>query len=178
MYEDLGFDMVWSVEHHFTDYELIPDPVQMLSYVCGRTKKIGLGTFVIVLPWHDPVRVAEQIAMLDNFARGRELLLGFGRGAAQVEYDGFRVSMSEARERLIEEYRGREVRPRTGSFFLCRRIFQHPGDAHSPASGQFGPDRTDVRGHYQPRDWRDHGAGRLGHADHPPEELGRPPEGL
>ena len=102
MYEDLGFDMVWSVEHHFTDYELIPDPVQMLSYVCGRTKKIGLGTFVIVLPWHDPVRVAEQIAMLDNFARGRELLLGFGRGAAQVEYDGFRVSMSEARERLIE----------------------------------------------------------------------------
>ena len=102
MYEELGFDMVWSVEHHFTDYELIPDPLQMLSYICGRTRKIGLGTFVIVLPWHDPVRVAEQIAMLDNFSRGRELLLGFGRGAGQVEYDGFRVSMSEARDRLVE----------------------------------------------------------------------------
>ena len=102
MYEDLGFDMVWSVEHHFTDYELIPDPLQMLSYVCGRTKKIGLGTFVIVLPWHDPVRIVEQITMLDNFSRGRELLLGFGRGVGQVEYDGFRVSMSEARERLVE----------------------------------------------------------------------------
>ncbi len=102
MYEDLGFDMVWSTEHHFTDYELIPDPLQMLSYVCGRTRKIGLGTFVIVLPWHDPVRVAEQIAMLDNFAAGRELLLGFGRGAGEVEYNGFRVSMSEARERMIE----------------------------------------------------------------------------
>lgn len=102
MYEDLGFDMVWSVEHHFTDYELIPDPLQMLSYVCGRTRKIGLGTFVIVLPWHDPVRVAEQIAMLDNFAAGRELLLGFGRGAGEVEYNSFRVPMSEARERLIE----------------------------------------------------------------------------
>ena len=101
-YEELGFDMVWSVEHHFTDYELIPDPLQMLSYICGRTRKIGLGTFVIVLPWHDPVRVAEQIAMLDNFSRGRELLLGFGRGAGQVEYDGFRVSMSEARDRLVE----------------------------------------------------------------------------
>lgn len=72
----------------------------MLSHVCGRTRKIGLGTFVIVLPWHDPVRVAEQIAMLDHFAAGRELLLGFGRGAGEVR--GFRVSMSEARERLIE----------------------------------------------------------------------------
>jgi alkanesulfonate monooxygenase SsuD/methylene tetrahydromethanopterin reductase-like flavin-dependent oxidoreductase (luciferase family) len=95
----LGFDSLWAVEHHFDNYAMIP--VQFLTYIAGRTSKINLGTAVIVLPWHDPVRVAEQIAMLDILSHGR-LLVGFGRGAAKLEYDGFRVPMDEARERFIE----------------------------------------------------------------------------
>jgi alkanesulfonate monooxygenase SsuD/methylene tetrahydromethanopterin reductase-like flavin-dependent oxidoreductase (luciferase family) len=60
-----------------------------------------LGTAVIVLPWHDPVRVAEEIALLDVLCGGR-CLFGFGRGAASVEYAGFRIPMEEARPRFVE----------------------------------------------------------------------------
>ena len=68
----------------------------MLSYFAGRTQRVMLGTGVIVLPWHDPIRVAEQIALLDVLCGGR-CLFGFGRGAASVEYEGFRIPMEEAR---------------------------------------------------------------------------------
>jgi alkanesulfonate monooxygenase SsuD/methylene tetrahydromethanopterin reductase-like flavin-dependent oxidoreductase (luciferase family) len=99
--EPLGFDSLWSVEHHFTPYTMVPDVVQFLTYMAGRTSKIELGTMVIVLPWHDPVRVAEQIAMLDLLSDGR-IIIGFGRGAATVEYNGFRVPMDESRDRFVE----------------------------------------------------------------------------
>jgi alkanesulfonate monooxygenase SsuD/methylene tetrahydromethanopterin reductase-like flavin-dependent oxidoreductase (luciferase family) len=99
--EPLGFDSLFALEHHFTGYAMSPSPTQLLSYFAGRTRRITLGTAVIVLPWHDPVRVAEEIALLDILTGGR-CLFGFGRGAASVEYAGFRVSMEEARPRFVE----------------------------------------------------------------------------
>ncbi|HWD57981.1 MAG TPA: LLM class flavin-dependent oxidoreductase [Stellaceae bacterium] len=99
--EPLGFDSIFALEHHFTGYAMSPAPTQLLAYYAGRTKRIQLGTAVIVLPWHDPVRVAEQIALLDILCGGR-CLFGFGRGAASVEYEGFRVPMGEARPRFVE----------------------------------------------------------------------------
>jgi alkanesulfonate monooxygenase SsuD/methylene tetrahydromethanopterin reductase-like flavin-dependent oxidoreductase (luciferase family) len=99
--EPLGFESVWSVEHHFTDYTMCPDVLQFLTYMAGRTKQAKLGSMVVVLPWHDPMRVAEQIAMLDNISGGR-MILGLGRGAGKVEFDGFRLSMDESRERFVE----------------------------------------------------------------------------
>src|SRR5437660_4421338 len=99
--EPLGFDSLFALEHHFTGYAMSPAPTQLLSYYAGRTRRIALGTAVIVLPWHDPVRVAEQIALLDILCGGR-CLFGFGRGAASVEYEGFRVPMEEARPRFVE----------------------------------------------------------------------------
>lgn len=99
--EPLGFDSIWALEHHFTGYAMSPAPTQLLAYYAGRTKRIQLGTAVIVLPWHDPVRVAEEIALLDVMCGGR-CLFGFGRGAASVEYAGFRVPMEEARARFVE----------------------------------------------------------------------------
>ena len=99
--EPLGFESVWGVEHHFTDYTMCPDVLQFLTYVAGRTERIQLGSMVVVLPWHDPLRVAEQVAMLDAMSRGR-LILGLGRGAGKVEFDGFRLSMEEARLRFVE----------------------------------------------------------------------------
>jgi len=101
MAEPLGFDSLWSLEHHFTGYAMTPSPIQFLSYFAGHTKQIQLGTAVIVLPWHDPVRIAEEIAMLDVMSGGRTVF-GFGRGAGSVEYDGFRVPMDEARGRFVE----------------------------------------------------------------------------
>jgi alkanesulfonate monooxygenase SsuD/methylene tetrahydromethanopterin reductase-like flavin-dependent oxidoreductase (luciferase family) len=99
--EPLGFDSLFSLEHHFTGYSMSPSPLQILSYFAGRTKRITLGTCVIVLPWQDPIRVAEQIAYLDLLCRGR-CMFGFGRGAASAEYAGFRIPMEEARPRFAE----------------------------------------------------------------------------
>lgn len=98
--EDLGFDSVWTVEHHFTDYTMCPDPLQLLGWVAARTN-LQVGTGVIVLPWNDPMRLAERIAMLDNLSGGR-LILGIGRGLARVEYEGFRVPMDTSRQRFLE----------------------------------------------------------------------------
>ena len=99
--EPLGFDSLFGLEHHFTGYSMSPHPLQLLSYYAAKTKKITLGTCVIVLPWHDPIRVAEQIAYLDLLCGGR-CMFGFGRGAASVEYAGFRIPMEEARPRFAE----------------------------------------------------------------------------
>jgi alkanesulfonate monooxygenase SsuD/methylene tetrahydromethanopterin reductase-like flavin-dependent oxidoreductase (luciferase family) len=99
--EPLGFDSLFALEHHFTGYAMSPSPVQLLSYFAGRTRRITLGTAVIVLPWHDPVRIAEEMALLDILCGGR-CLFGFGRGAARVEYAGMRIPMDEARARFVE----------------------------------------------------------------------------
>ena len=99
--EPLGFESIWGVEHHFTDYTMCPDVLQFLTYMAGRTTRAQLGSMVVVLPWHDPMRVAEEVAMLDTIADGR-LILGLGRGAGKVEFDGFRLSMDESRPRFVE----------------------------------------------------------------------------
>ena len=99
--EPLGFDSVWSVEHHFTDYTMCPDVVQFLSWMAAKTERVGLGSMVVVLPWHDPIRAAEQIAMLDHLSGGR-MILGIGRGLGRVEFEGFRIDMGESRGRFVE----------------------------------------------------------------------------
>src|SRR2546428_13014280 len=82
--EPLGFDSLFALEHHFTGYAMSPAPTQLLAYYAGRTKRITLGTAVIALPWHDPVRVAEEIAPLDARRRGRALF-GCARGAQRAQ---------------------------------------------------------------------------------------------
>jgi alkanesulfonate monooxygenase SsuD/methylene tetrahydromethanopterin reductase-like flavin-dependent oxidoreductase (luciferase family) len=100
--EPCGLDSVWAVEHHFTDYTMCPNIFEFLSYMAGRTTRIGLGTAAVILPWHkDPLRVATDFAMLDNLSRGRALA-GIGRGLARIEYDGFGIDMAESRDRMNE----------------------------------------------------------------------------
>ena len=101
--EPLGYESIWGTEHHFTDYAVCPDALQFLSYLAGRTKRVKLGSMG-VLPWHDPVRVAEEFVMLDNLSDGR-VIVGIERGVARVEYEGFRLDMSESRGRFIESAR-------------------------------------------------------------------------
>ena len=97
--EEFGFDIIWPVEHHFFDYAMCPDNMQYLSYLAAQTERIQLATGVIILPWNDPVRVVEKMALLDHLSDGRAVL-GLGRGLAQREYHGFGVDMSEARDRF------------------------------------------------------------------------------
>lgn len=96
---ELGFDAIWVTEHHFGDYNLAPAPLQMLAYAAGRHPGITVGSMVVVLPWNDPLRVAEQAVMLDYLSGGR-LLLGFGKGEAKREFRGFGVDLGEGRRRF------------------------------------------------------------------------------
>ncbi len=99
--EPLGFDAVWSVEHHFTDYTMCPDVLQFLTWVAAKTTRVRLGSMVVVLPWHDPMRVAEQVSLLDHMSDGR-VILGIGRGLGRVEFEGFRLDMETSRARFVE----------------------------------------------------------------------------
>lgn len=100
--EPLGFDSYWAIDHHFSPYIMTAGAIQNLTYFAGRTKRIDFGTMVVVLPWYDPVVVAEQISVLDNLLQGRQLTLGLGRGAAKREFDAYRVPMDESRDRFAE----------------------------------------------------------------------------
>ena len=77
--EDMGFDSIWAPEHHFTEYGFCASPMLTLAAMSSVTKRIRLGSGVVVLPFNDPVRVAEEGAMIDLMSDGR-LELGVGQG--------------------------------------------------------------------------------------------------
>lgn len=99
--EPMGFQSVWSAEHHFDDYTMCPNVAQFLTYMAGRTKHVRLGSMVMVLPWHDPVRIAEEVSVLDHVSNGRAIL-GVGRGLGRIEFEGFRREMGHSREHFVE----------------------------------------------------------------------------
>ena len=98
--ESLGFDSVWPAEHHFTEYGYCASPQVSLAAVAARTKRIRLGTGVVVLPFHNPIRVAEDFAFLDLMSDGR-VDLGVGRGYQPTEYRGFGIGEKQAISREI-----------------------------------------------------------------------------
>ena len=101
--EGLGFDALWTIEHHFTPYTMVTNPLQLLTYFAGTTSTVDLGTMVVVAPWHNPVRVAEDIVMLDSLlGPDRNLMCGVGRGLGRREYAGMNVDQNEARGRFDE----------------------------------------------------------------------------
>jgi alkanesulfonate monooxygenase SsuD/methylene tetrahydromethanopterin reductase-like flavin-dependent oxidoreductase (luciferase family) len=102
--DQLGFDGLWPVEHHFSDYSFCPDNIVLLSFMAARTKQIKLATGAVILPWNNPLRVVEKLAMLDNLSDGR-LLFGMGRGLSRSEYEHFGIPMEESRERFDEAAR-------------------------------------------------------------------------
>jgi alkanesulfonate monooxygenase SsuD/methylene tetrahydromethanopterin reductase-like flavin-dependent oxidoreductase (luciferase family) len=98
---DLGFDCLWSAEHHFNDYSFVPDNIALMTYLTALCPNVDVGTAAVILPWHDPLRVAENAAVLDLLSKGR-FRFGMGRGLAKREFDAFRLSMDESRERFDE----------------------------------------------------------------------------
>jgi probable F420-dependent oxidoreductase len=99
--EKLGFSSVFLVEHHFTGFGQVSASLSLLSYLAARTERIRLGTAVVVLPWHNPILVAEQAATLDLLSNGR-LDLGVGKGYRAYEFAGFCVPQDEATARFDE----------------------------------------------------------------------------
>jgi alkanesulfonate monooxygenase SsuD/methylene tetrahydromethanopterin reductase-like flavin-dependent oxidoreductase (luciferase family) len=135
------------VEHHFSPYAMVTDPLQYLTYWAARTERIGMGTMVVVMPWHHPLRVAEQMVMLQYMLGDRDLMVGFGRGAARREYGGFDIPQGESRRRFDEGVsilRTALTQERfniQGEFFRVPDVSQRPQSPHlslrpQPRDGQ------------------------------------------
>jgi alkanesulfonate monooxygenase SsuD/methylene tetrahydromethanopterin reductase-like flavin-dependent oxidoreductase (luciferase family) len=99
--ESLGYDTVWLTEHHFADYGLSASPSVLASAVLSRTTTLKVGLAVYVLPFHDPIRFAEEMATLDIIGSGR-FIVGIGRGNRPTEFMGYRIPQKESRTRLEE----------------------------------------------------------------------------
>lgn len=99
--EELGFHSSFFVEHHFTRHGILSSTLALLSYIAARTRAIRLGTAVLVLPFHDPVRLAEEAATVDLLSGGR-LDLGVGRGFQWTEFNGFDISLDDSTARYDE----------------------------------------------------------------------------
>ena len=99
--EQLGFDSVWFTEHHFSRHGIVSATLSLLAYLAGVTKTIRLGTGVTVLPFHNPIQLAEQAATVDLLSDGR-LDFGVGRGQIRYEYAGFNVDFDSRTDRFQE----------------------------------------------------------------------------
>ena len=99
--ESLGYHSTFLVEHHFTGFGQVSATLNLLAWIGARTTSLRLGTAVIVLPWHNPVLLAEQIATLDLLSNGR-VDTGIGKGYRMKEFEGFSISMDEADARFEE----------------------------------------------------------------------------
>ena len=99
--EALGYDSSFVVEHHFTGFGQVSASLNLLTWVAARTSTLRLGTAVLVLPWHNPVLLAEQAATIDLLSGGR-LEFGVGKGYRHNEFAGFCIPIGEADARFEE----------------------------------------------------------------------------
>ncbi len=99
--EAIGYHSTFLVEHHFTGFGQVSATLNLLTWIGARTTTLRLGTAVLVLPWHNPVLLAEQAATLDLLSGGR-FDFGIGKGYRYNEFAGFCVPMEEAEARFDE----------------------------------------------------------------------------
>ena len=102
--ESMGVDSVWLAEYHFIPFSVLSSPMTVGTAIAARTEKIRIGTAVLVPTLHNPVRLAEDTAMLDTISGGR-LDVGYGRGAASYEYAAYTVDQSTSQQRFQEAIR-------------------------------------------------------------------------
>src|SRR6202035_5819181 len=99
--EALGYHSTFLVEHHFTGFGQVSASLSLLTWLGARTRHLRLGTAVLVLPWHNPVLLAEQAATLDLLSGGR-LDFGIGKGYRHNEFAGFCIPLEEGQARFEE----------------------------------------------------------------------------
>src|SRR5439155_17808705 len=101
--DELGFDVIWLAEHHFDGICAYVDPVSFAAALAVATKRAKIGFAVAQMSLHHPIRMAEQLALIDNISKGR-LIVGLGRGTAYniYDYQGYGIDPAEAYERLVE----------------------------------------------------------------------------
>jgi alkanesulfonate monooxygenase SsuD/methylene tetrahydromethanopterin reductase-like flavin-dependent oxidoreductase (luciferase family) len=99
--DQAGFDSIWLTEHHFTDDGYLASLMPMLAAIAARTKRVSIGTYVLLAPFYHPLRLAEDTATIDVIANGR-LRLGVGMGYRGEEFDGFQVARKQRLGRTLE----------------------------------------------------------------------------
>jgi alkanesulfonate monooxygenase SsuD/methylene tetrahydromethanopterin reductase-like flavin-dependent oxidoreductase (luciferase family) len=133
--EEGGLSTLWVAEHHFHAGGVCPSPPVLLAALGSRTRRLRLGALVSVLPFHRPIELAEQYAMLDQLLEGR-LNLGVGSGYISLEFEGFGVDPLQKRElfdraleTMLAAFDGKEVRaegPNTPPVRVNVRPVQRP----------------------------------------------------
>src|SRR5580704_2504794 len=136
--ESLGFHSTFVVEHHFTGFGQVSATINLLTWLGARTKTLRLGTAVMVLPWHNPVLLAEQAATLDLLSGGR-LDFGIGKGYRYNEFAGFAMPMEEADARFDESmtvitkaFTSNEKFSHKGKFWQFDNVIVEPPPAARP----------------------------------------------
>jgi len=129
--EDLGFDEAWLAEHHFNNFSVIPSPLHVASLLLGKTKNIKIGTAGVLLPYYNPIKLAEDIATIKAFDEDR-FLYGIAKGAFAIydktfNADGItnREVMFEANELIFKLLLEERVSFK-GKFFSCEDITIRP----------------------------------------------------
>src|SRR5215510_5261838 len=136
--EALGYCGVFMVEHHFSGWNQVSQPLALLTYLAARTRTLRLGTAVTVLPWHNPVLLAEQAATLDLLSGGR-LDFGVGKGYRYNEFVGFCVPVEEADARfeesisvIVTAWTASEPFSHRGTYWSFEKIVVEPPTAQKP----------------------------------------------
>jgi alkanesulfonate monooxygenase SsuD/methylene tetrahydromethanopterin reductase-like flavin-dependent oxidoreductase (luciferase family) len=99
--EDIGFDIAWFAEHHFTNYSVSVSPLMVAAHMAGHTSRIRLGAGVVVLPLYHPLRVAQEIALLDQLSGGRAVL-GVGTGYQAYEFERYGADVAKKTDIFLE----------------------------------------------------------------------------
>ena len=101
--ERLGFSDIWLTEHYFTGESVYNDSLLFASALAMRTQRVRIGFAVVQTPFHHPVRLATQLALLDNLSNGR-IDVGLGKGTVYNEYEfvGHGLTSTDSRERMAE----------------------------------------------------------------------------
>ena len=136
--DELGYHSVFMTEHHFSRHGIVPDNLSMLSFIAAQTKQIRLGTAVSVLPLHDPIRLVESVALVDQLSNGR-VDFGIGRGYQWGEFDGFGQSLAEREARfdeavnvILQAWKSSEPFSYEGKYWEYRKVQPQPQTIQKP----------------------------------------------
>src|SRR5256714_8011925 len=145
--DELGYTIAWFAEHHFSNYCLCASPLMMVAHCASITKKIQLGTAVVVLPLYNPARLAAEIATADALSNGR-LMLGIGAGYQPYEFERFGADIAQNLE-MTEEFCDILDLAFSRDFFSYHGKHYRMPDTHIPARPVQNPLPIYVAGHTQ-----------------------------
>jgi alkanesulfonate monooxygenase SsuD/methylene tetrahydromethanopterin reductase-like flavin-dependent oxidoreductase (luciferase family) len=145
--DELGYTVAWFAEHHFSNYCLCASPLMMVAHCASITKKIRLGTAVVVLPLYNPVRLAAEIATADALSDGR-LVLGIGAGYQPYEFERFGVDITQ-NFTMTDELCEILDRALTQDFFSFEGRHYRIPETHIPVRSVQKPIPVYVAGHTQ-----------------------------